>query len=132
MRAGQPCRGDHALHRHRRIRKRDVVADRAIEQHVLLEDHADLPPQPRCIDHREIDAVDQDAPALRHVESLDELGQGALAGARRADDADHLAGGHVEIDIVQHFRTVDPVAKGDVVEFGNAPLTAGSAEREGL
>ena len=43
----------------------------------------------------EVDAIDQDAPALRHVEPLDQLGQRALAGARRADDADDLSGRHL-------------------------------------
>ena len=75
----------------RRIGERDVVADRAVEQHVLLQHDADLPPQPGGIDHGEIDAVDEHAAALRHVEPLHQLGERALARARRADDADHLA-----------------------------------------
>ena len=92
VRAGELRGRDHALHRQRRIGERDVVADRAVEQHVLLQHHADLAAQPGDIDHREVDAVDQHAPALRHVEPLHQLGQRRLARAGRADDADHLAG----------------------------------------
>ena len=83
---------DDALHRHGRVGERDVLANRAVEQHVLLQHDADLAPQPGQIDHREIDAVDQHASALRHVETLDQLGERALARARGADDADDLAG----------------------------------------
>ena len=42
----------------------------------------------------EVDAVDEHAPTLRHVQSLGELGERALARARGADDADDLAGRH--------------------------------------
>ncbi len=70
------------------IGERDVVADGAVEQHVLLQHDADLAPQPGDVDHGEIDAVDQHAPALGHVEPLDQLGERALARARGADDAD--------------------------------------------
>ncbi len=79
MRAGKLGRGDDALDRHRRIGERDIVADRAVEQHVLLQNDADLPAQPGGVDHGEIDAVDQHAAALRHIEPLDQLGQRALA-----------------------------------------------------
>ena len=91
VRAGKLRRGDDALDRHRRIGERDIVADRAVEQHVLLQHDADLPPQPGGIDHGKIDAVDQNAPALRHVKPLDQLGERALAGTRRPDDADDLS-----------------------------------------
>ena len=74
------------------IGERDVVAHRAVEQHVLLQHDADLAAQPGRIDHGEIDAVDQHAAALGHVEALDQLGERALARARGADDADDLAG----------------------------------------
>ena len=98
------------------IGERDVVAHRAVEQHVLLQHDADLAAQPGRIDHGEIDAVDQHAPALRHVEALDELGERALARPGRADDADHLPGRHIEADVVQDFRSVDAIAERDVVE----------------
>jgi hypothetical protein len=49
----------------------------------------------------------------------------------RADDADHLAGGDLEVDVAQHLRPVDAVAEGDVLE-GDVALIAGSAVRPGL
>ena len=70
------------------IGERDVLAHRAVEQDVLLQHDADLPAQPGGVDRREIDAVDQHAAALGHVEALDQLGERALARARAADDAD--------------------------------------------
>ena len=91
MRAGKLGRGDHALDRHGRIGKRDIVADRSVEQHIFLQHDADLPPQPGGIDHREIDAVHEDAAALRHIEPLHQLRERALARAGRTDDPDDLA-----------------------------------------
>ena len=88
MGAGKLCRCDDALDRQCWIGQSDIVANRPIEQHVLLQDDADLPSQPGGIDHGEIDAVDEDAAAFRHVKSLDQLGQRALARSRRSDNAD--------------------------------------------
>jgi hypothetical protein len=62
VRARKACCSDDAFHRHRRIGERDVVAHRAVEQHVLLLDDADLAAQPGRIGHREIHPVHQDAP----------------------------------------------------------------------
>ncbi len=69
-----------------------------------------------AVDLGEVDAVDEDAAALRHIEPLDQLCKGAFAGTGGADDADHLAGGNVESDILEHFRSVDAVAERDVLE----------------
>src|ERR1700736_600663 len=79
VRARERGGGDHALHGNGRINERDIVAHRPVEQHVLLHHHPDLAPQPRDIDHREIDAVHQHPPALRDIEALNELGERALA-----------------------------------------------------
>jgi hypothetical protein len=65
----------------------------------------------------QIDAVGQHAAAFGQVEALRQLGQGALARAGTADDADHLAGGDGEADAAQHFRAVGAVAEDHVVEF---------------
>ena len=100
----------------RRVGERDIVAHRAVEQHVFLQHDADLPPQPGEIDHGEIDAIDQDAAALRHVEPLDELGKRAFARAGGTDNADDLAGRNIEADIVQHLRRVDAIAESDMLE----------------
>ena len=57
------------------------------------------------------------APALRDVESLDELGERALARPRGPDDADHLPGRHIETDVVQDFLSVNAIAERDMVEL---------------
>src|ERR1700722_2111393 len=109
-------RSNDTLDRQRGIGQRNVVPDRAVEQHVFLKHDTDLATQPGRIDLREIDAVDQHTAALRDIEALDELGERALARAGRTDDADQLAGRNGQADVVQHFRPVDPVAEGDVFE----------------
>src|SRR5262249_50864438 len=55
-------------------------------------------------------------PTLRHVEPLGKLGERTLARARGADDADDLTGRHAETDVRQHFRPMDAVAEGDMLE----------------
>ncbi len=116
VRAGELGRGEDPLDRHAGIGKRDVFPHRAVEQHVLLQDEADLTAQPGGVDHGEIDAVDEHAAALRHEQPLNELGERALAGAGGADDADHLSGRHGEVHVVEDFWPVDAVAEGDVLE----------------
>ena len=116
MRAGELGRRDDALDRHAGIGERDVVADRAVEQDVVLQHDAQLAPQPRAVDHGEIDAVDQHAAALGDIEPLDELGERALAGAGRPDNADDLTRRNAETDVVQNLRPIDAVAKRDMLE----------------
>src|SRR5215469_6509797 len=87
MGTGHLCGSDDPFDRHRAVRQRNIVADRAIEQDALLQHHADLATQPGWIDHAEINAVDQNPPALRHVKPLDQLGECAFARAGRADNA---------------------------------------------
>src|SRR5216684_5735238 len=110
------CRGDDTLGRQRGIGQRDVVPDRAVEQHVFLKHDADLAAQPGRIDLREIDAIDQHAAALGDIEALGELGERALARPGRADDAEQLARRNGQADVVQDFRAVDPVTEGDMLE----------------
>jgi hypothetical protein len=116
MRPGKLRGGHNPLDRHAGIGERDIVADRAIEQHVFLQDDANLTPQPGNIHRGEIDAVDQHAPALGEIEPLDELGQRRLARPGRSDNADHLTGGNGDIHIVQNLRPVRTIAEGDVLE----------------
>ena len=46
-------------------------------------------------------AVDEDAPAVGAFEDVEGADQGALAGAGRADDAEDLALGDVQVDVLQ-------------------------------
>src|SRR5262245_45258633 len=116
MRAGHLRGGNDPFDRHRAVRQRNMVAHRAIEQDALLQHDADLTTQPGWINDAEINAVDQNPPALGHIEPLDQLGERAFARAGRADNADDLPGGNLKTDVMQHFRTIDPVAEGDVLE----------------
>src|SRR5262249_60021525 len=81
-----------------------------------LKHDPDPPTPPGRIDLRKIDPLDQPPAALRDVEALDKLGQGALAGAGRANDSDQLAGRHGQTDVVQNFRAVDAIAERDMLE----------------
>ena len=56
--------------------------DCAVEEEVVLEYDADVGAQPRWVDVRKIDIVQEDLAFLRDIEALDELGQRRLAGAR--------------------------------------------------
>jgi len=123
------------LHGHSGIGECDILGDGSIEKHVLLQNDANLSPQPSCIRHREIDTVDEDAAGLRHVEALEKLRERALARARRTDDADDLPGRNMKTDVVQDFRPVDAIAKPDMVkrngaadrrEYGTADADRGS------
>src|SRR5216684_6065594 len=116
VRAGERGGGDDTLHRHRRIGERNVVPHRRVEEDVFLQHDSDLPAQPGNIRYGEIDAIDRDPPALRHIETLDKLGERALARTRRTDDAHHLARRYVEADVVQHLGAVDAVPEGDMLE----------------
>src|SRR5205807_4397233 len=122
---GQRGRSGDAVHRHRRVGERNVFAYRTVEQYVLLKHDTNLPAQPGEIDHGEINAVDQDAPAFRHVKPLDELGERTLAGPRRADDPNDLTGRYIKTHVVQHLRRVDAIAESDVLE---SDLTADRRE----
>ena len=109
--AGKPRGSDDLLHGCGRVRKGDVIADAAVEQEVLLQHDADLAAQPRRVDRGKVHSVDEDAAALGHVEALNEACQRALAGAGRADDADDLSRGNVQIDSLEDFRSIDAVAE---------------------
>src|SRR5580693_7723933 len=114
--AGKLRRGNDTLGRQGGIGQRDVFPDRAVEQHVFLKHDADLAAQPGRIDLREIDAIDQHAATFGDIEALGELGERALARPGRADDAEQLTGRNGQADIVQHFRPIDAVAEGDMLE----------------
>src|SRR5215472_3415146 len=116
MGAGHLRGSNDLFNRHRAVCQRDIVAHRAIEQDALLQHHADLAAQPGWIDHAEINAVDQNPPALGDVKPLNQLGESALARAGRADNAYDLSGGYAETDVMQHFRPIDPVSESDVFE----------------
>jgi len=79
MCAGKRCRMNDLIHRHSRVRERDIFAHGTIEQHVFLQDDADLTAQPSRIDHRKVDTIHKHATGFRHIEALDEFRERAFA-----------------------------------------------------
>ena len=66
----------------------DVVADGAVEQPGVLEDHAERAPEVVAGQVAGVDAVDEDAPGVDLVEAHQEVDEGRLAGAGRTHDGD--------------------------------------------
>ena len=109
--AGEPRRLHHQRARRGGIGQRDVLVDRAVEQHVLLQHDADLAAQPGGIELGDVDAVEQHLAGVRAVEALDRLGQRRLAGTRSADDADHFARRDRQRDVAQRVGRIGAVAQ---------------------
>ena len=67
-----------------------------------------------------VDTVDQDAPALRHIEPLNQFRQRRLARAGGADDADHLPGGDLQRNLLQGERRVGAIAEANCAPGGGS------------
>ena len=59
--------------------------------------------------------VQQDAPAVEIVEAAQQVDDGALARAGRADERDALAGAHVQVDVFQDVNAL-LVGEGDILK----------------
>ena len=116
MRPRKPRRRDDARHRHRRVRKRDVVPRRPVEQHVLLQHHADLPAQPRRVRQRQVHTVHQNPAAFGDVKPLDQFHQRGLPRTRTPHDAHHRTPGDAQRDVAQHLRRLRAVAERRMLE----------------
>ena len=80
----------------------DVVADRAVEEEVVLQHDAELRAVVAQPHRREIAAVDPDPPAERPVERHDQADERALPGAARSHQRGRRPGGRREADVLQH------------------------------
>src|SRR5699024_4923936 len=92
----------HLLFARARLGVGDVVADRAIEEEVVLEHDAEaraVIAQPHTL---EVPTVDQDAALSRPVERHREPDRRALARPARADEGRRRASRRVEADPAQH------------------------------
>jgi hypothetical protein len=76
------------------------------EQVEALEHHADVGPQPgeRLALLRQRLPVEQDLALVDRLEPVDGAAQRRLAGSRRPDHDDHLARGHVEVDVLEDVQ----------------------------
>ena len=105
--------------------ERDVGADRAREQERLLRHDPQLRAQRREGHVADVVPVDQHAPGGRVVEARDELREGRLAGAGRADERDGLAGGDPQIDVVER----EPRGAAVALRVGEADVVEDAARR---
>ena len=115
MNIGGLCRFHDFLHGGLRHGVTDVFRDRAVEEERVLQDRRDVPAQAFERHAADIVPVDQDIPGRRFVEAGDQLRQGGLADARRADDRQHFPGPADEGDILQHGNAV-PIGKADMIK----------------
>jgi len=97
----------------------EVFPDRAAKQERLLKHDSQPLPQLAGRQPADVDPVDLDAPLLDVVEPGQEVHERGFSGAAAAHDPDHLAGGHLEGDVVEH-RLVFVVAEGHVAK-GDPP-----------
>ena len=117
VRAGQLRDPDDVVQRSGRLGHRDVLANRAAEQKILLQDDTDLGAQMRQIELLQILAVDIYQARLRPIETLDQPGDCRLARAAAADDADNLAGLDGERDFLDRRGRRSRIVKGHTVEL---------------
>ena len=118
--AGEARRMHRVRQRQARAAGNDVVADRAAEQEVVLQHHAEALAQMPQVDLAQIGAVDLQEAAVVAVDALQQAGDGGLAGAAAADDAEHGAGGNREADPVERRRLGAGIGEGDVLEADGA------------
>src|SRR5829696_10205511 len=78
-----------------------VGPDGVVEQVRVLGDQADGGPQALQLQVADVDAVDPDGALADVVDPGDQHGRGRLAGPRRTDQGDQLAGADGEADVVQ-------------------------------
>ena len=86
-------------------RERHVVQHGQVRKQIeLLEDHPDSLADRRHVGAlaRDLLALEEDPPRVERLEQVDAAEQRALAAPARADDDEHLAGGDVEVDPVEH------------------------------
>ncbi len=96
----------------------DVRADRAGEQHGLLRDDRECATQVGEPQLAHVDAFEHHAPRRDVVEAVEQRQDRRLAGARRADHRDDLAGLDRERDVVEHFLLMPRrIREADAVEM---------------
>ena len=93
------CGGNDFFLRGIELSIRNVVADRAGEEEVVLGHNAHLRTQTVDGDICQAVAVDADRSRSNIVETADQIDNGRLSGAGRADECDRLTGSRCKADI---------------------------------
>ncbi|MCD6672124.1 MAG: hypothetical protein LT106_04650 [Burkholderiaceae bacterium] len=89
----------------------DVLEARHVrEERVALEDHSEIPPEGRDLVHAP--AVDHHLAGVGRMKAGNEVQGGRLSAARRAEQRDELAVGHVEIDPLENLRRAEILRDG--------------------
>ena len=131
VRADELGGGDHPLELAVDSAERDVLGNRAREQLHLLGHHSDLLAEHRRRPQAQIEVVEQDASALGLVQAAQQLGEGALAGAGRPGDAEHLPRRDLQIDAFERRPGIGGVAIDHALEHDMAAHPQGRAGRSG-
>ena len=113
--AGESRRALHRFHVGIGFRKRNVVADRIVEQERLLEHHTDVLSQLAHVEPTQIDAIQCDAALLHVVKAQQQPNDGALAGSSGTHQRDRLPWRNGHTHSVEHLVVI-PVTKHHVFE----------------
>ena len=95
---------------------KDVLADRGAEQLIFLWDRCDAFPQILQFIIPDIDSVHLHRSLRRIVEPADQTDQAGLSASGGSDDAKHLAGTDLQIDVMEHLRLVIGIGECHVPE----------------
>ena len=103
-----------------------VVQDGAGEQHVLLKHHGHLVAQRLHVVPAHVHAAHLYSAGVHIVQPADEVGEGGLAAACAADDADGLPAADVQVHVLEHLVAgAVLVGEADVVKVDGAVLHLG-------
>src|SRR5918998_3486053 len=105
-----------------------VLAHGAVEYQGFLQQQSDVLPERAQGQVPDVVAVEAYLPGIRVVETQEQLGCRGLPGAARSDEREHLAGSHLEGDVVQRRFFRARIAKANRVELHYA---AHSVQRTG-
>ena len=81
----------------------NVVAHRVVEENSLLRHLRYLPAQRAERQIAKVEAVNENAARSDVKEARNQVGQGGLAGSAGADQRQHFAGPHLQVDVVQNL-----------------------------
>ena len=115
-----------------RVAEADVIGDGAGEEEGVLRHQADLAVQRALGDPAHVDPVDAHRAGGDVVKAGDQVADGGLAGAGRADQCHRLPWRDGQAQVVQHLGQVGAVLEADMVEVDLAvDRRAGRLRRAG-